>query len=305
MKIITVTLNPVFDVFFDLDGFALHKENHVDNIYRCLGGKGLNVSRVLKANGTDSIAFVLLGNENGSKVETDLKAEGINYRAFYTEGRVRENYTVRSDGKETRICTNTFASSASDLETVLIGIKNSADSDAVIICSGKFPNGISRNDAVSFLLELKKISRYVVLDSNYFTSEEIIGISPWMIKPNEEEILIFATEKNENSILIADRVHSLGIRNVLLSLGSDGAYYCGELGNFRIKVPKITPISTIGAGDSTLAGFVKGYTEGKEPDEILRFACAMGTAACLKDGTTPPSSEEISKILKSIFLKRK
>ncbi|MBO4769584.1 MAG: 1-phosphofructokinase family hexose kinase [Clostridia bacterium] len=295
-KIITICLNPVYDVFLDTDGFALHKENHVKGVYRCIGGKGLNVSRVLHAIGTENTSYVLVGKENGGGISKELDAEGIQHRDFYVDGRVRENFTVRSDGHETRICTNTFSVSPDFLDCVLKEIVKDVTRDTIVVCSGKFPGGISRGQSVGFVKRLSEASDFVALDSNYFSRDELLDISPWLIKPNEEEIMIFSESGHEDPYQLAEKAKSAGLRNILLSLGGKGAYYTGEHGKYTVSVPKMKPVSTIGAGDATLAGFIKGFVEDLDIESSLRLACAAGSAACLEEGTTPPSKSNILQL---------
>ena len=88
-------------------------------------------------------------------------------------------------------------------------------------------------------------------------------------------------------------MHRGGITHVIVSLGGDGFVYGGEVGGIRVSVPKITPVSTIGAGDSLIAGFLAGIYERRDIEDVLRLAAAFGTAACLTEGTNPPNKEEI------------
>ena len=107
----------------------------------------------------------------------------------------------------------------------------------------------------------------------------------------------------DNAILAAEMIHHEGIDNVMISLGGLGAVYCGKSGSAVISVPKITPISTVGAGDSTLAGFVSAFCQSHNIESCLRRACALGTAACLTEGTVPPRKTDIDNIEKMIDVK--
>ena len=98
----------------------------------------------------------------------------------------------------------------------------------------------------------------------------------------------------------AEELHQKGIRNVVISLGSRGAVYCGELGRCYVETPAITPLSTVGAGDSTVAGFLAAYTDKPDMIACMRTACAFGTACCLEPGTNPPTPEKIATIASQI-----
>lgn len=156
---------------------------------------------------------------------------------------------------------------------------------------------------MDFVKELKTISSHVVLDSNTFTASQVLEIKPWLIKPNEEEIESLTGKSfsdTKDLFSAADQLYQNGIANILISLGGKGAVYCGELGQCAVKVPHIEPLSTIGAGDSTVAGFISAYSENVGLEECMKRACAFGTAACLEPGTNPPLPQNIAKLLKEI-----
>ncbi len=307
MKIITLNLNPVYDIFYRVPQFRPYKENIADSVSVFIGGKGTNVSRALRANGYHSTAFILLGRENCQIFTEKLREEGIDARFFYTEGRLRENVTVLSDGiPETRICMNDFSTDANTLDLILSEIAREASRDSVIVCSGKFPKGIGAEEAISFVRELKRLSDRVVLDSNTFTAAQIIEIAPWLIKPNEEEIEALAGRSFDDPDSLFEAARSLrdgGIGNILISLGGKGAVYSGELGECAVSVPVIRPLSTIGAGDSTVAGFLAAFSENAGLAECLRRACAFGSAACLEPGTNPPRPDNVASLEEQIGIR--
>lgn len=307
MKIITINLNPVYDIFYTVPGFRPYKENIADTVTVFTGGKGLNVSRALTVNGYPSIAYILLGKENCQSFVDGIHSDGIDSRLFYTQGRIRENITLLTDClPETRISINDFSTDFDTLNRILSALSEEADRDTVIVCSGRFPKGITVSDAMGFVNDLKSISSRIVLDSNTFTASQVLEIKPWLIKPNEEEIeaLTGKTFSDTAEILTAaEGLHENGIDNILISLGGNGAVYCGELGRCTVEVPPITPLSTIGAGDSTIAGFLSAYCENDNLAECMRMACAFGTAACLEPGTNPPLPAKIAKLLNEIKIR--
>jgi fructose-1-phosphate kinase PfkB-like protein len=138
-----------------------------------------------------------------------------------------------------------------------------------------------------------------VLDSNSFSLQDLAELGPWLIKPNEYEIeaLLGRGIRTEEAVLAAAReIHAQGVENVLISLGEQGLAYAGEDLCCRISVPKITPLSTIAAGDSVLAGYIYGYLQGWTKMEMLKTAAAFGTAACFTPGTLPPQRGVIARL---------
>ncbi len=300
MKIVTVTLNPVYDLFYTIPNFQPYRENLAAKVEVFPGGKAVNVSRALKANGHDSTAFLLLGKDNGQAFVSAMENEGLCTRIYRTDGRVRENLTTLTDGiPETRICVHTFSITKEILDHVADDLVSLVDGDTTVVISGKFPKGLTLSDCTDFVRRLQTVTRYIALDSQTFGAEEIRSLKPWLIKPNEEEIEALIGHPCSDLPSLIDAAEDLywgGIANVLISLGGNGALYVGELGGFRIEVPSITPLSTIGAGDSTLAGFLSAYADGLDAVACLTRACAFGTAACLEEGTNPPKPEKVAEL---------
>ena len=143
--------------------------------------------------------------------------------------------------------------------------------------------------------------------ANKYGSDTILpeGIEavPCMVKPNETELarLLNISLDTHDQILAAGKVLlAMGISNVVISMGGDGALLvCGE-GLFTAKAPEIQPASTIGAGDSSIAGFLAAATAGKSAADCLKTEVAYGTASCLTAGTLPPAAEDIRKILELV-----
>lgn len=119
MNIYTLTLNPAFDVHAHAEAFALHRESVAAVLSRDAGGKGVNISRALRALGTENEAFVVLGKENGAEFSAALHADGIRYTPFWTEGRIRENITLHvPNEKETRLSFRGFAADDGVLDEI-------------------------------------------------------------------------------------------------------------------------------------------------------------------------------------------
>ena len=100
----------------------------------------------------------------------------------------------------------------------------------------------------------------------------------------------------------AEELYNRGIKHVMISMGDRGAVYCGELGKCTIELPKITSLSSVGAGDSTVAGFIAGYTENPTLEHCAKMACAYGTACCLEPGTNPPVCEKIKEMYELVTI---
>lgn len=309
MKIYTVTLNPVYDIFYRVPSLKLCEENQASSVDLYTGGKGVNVSRALLSCGYDTTAYLLLGHENCQSFIEGLTRAQIHTRLFYTDGRMRENVTLIGDnGEETRVVMNNFSANPETLSYILSTLRKEVTPDDIIACCGRFPAGIPTSDTVAFIEGLKEITDKVVLDTKSIGISDMIEISPWFIKPNQKEaaaLVGYPCTNTESAMRAAEELHSKGINHVMISLGDKGAVYCGELGKCTVSIPYITPVSTVGAGDSAVAGFVAAYTDGPDMVKCVTTACAYGTACCLEEGTNPPKPEVIENILKQISVIKK
>ena len=191
-KIITVTLNPAFDLHYTLSHFQTERENYVESVASDAGGKGINVSRALTENGIENTAYVVLGRENSASFEASLQRDEINYIPFYTEGRIRENLTIHpTDAKETRISLDNFSIDANLLNYLSSRLSRELDEDTLVSFSGRLPRGVEKAKVVAFLRGIISSGAKLVIDSNSFSTEDLKSIRPWLIKPNEQEISAF------------------------------------------------------------------------------------------------------------------
>ena len=306
MKILTLCLNPAFDIHCALAHFDAERENFVQSRICDVGGKGINIARALRANDVDCTAYVLLGKENAAEFECLLQKEGITYRALYVEGRIRENLTLHPEGKaETRISFAGFSSddfALSSLEEML----PPSLADTFVCLSGSIAEGIDVRAVKAFLARLRARGARVLLDSRSFTREDILEISPFFIKPNLDELSCYAQSplKTEEEIVeCALSLHQTGVACVMVTMGEKGALIVSEGACHWACVPKISVRSTVGAGDSAVAGFLSALKNGMDVPAALRLATAYGCAACLSEGTKPPQKTDIEMLLSRIHVR--
>ena len=296
MKIITLTLNPAFDVHCTANGFLPYHESIVQITSREAGGKGVNISRALTAAGRKSTAVVIVGKENGDEFCRMLERDALSFVPILQDGRIRENLTLHEDhNPETRISFGGFAltdAALCELEHLIGAI----GTDTVVTFTGSIPSGTNARPLLSMLQTAKKKGAKIVIDSRSVTLSEILDFKPWLIKPNRDEIEAYigkSVETTEDAVQIAKTLCASGIENVMISLGKNGAVLATSEDCFYAKAPTIDVISTIGAGDSMIAGFIDAICEGLSPQACLTRAVAFGTAACLRNGTKPPIPTEI------------
>ncbi len=304
MNIVTLTLNPAYDLHCASPTFEAEKENFVSVISRDAGGKGVNISRALTENGVENTALIVLGEENSLDFENSLKEDNINHLALRLPGRIRENITIHpATTNETRISFAGFEVDDGLCDTVFSALEGQVSKDTIITFTGSLPTGIGMGAVKALLAKWKELGAKIVIDSRSFTLSDLTEIKPWLIKPNQEEISHYLKREIasfEEVIESARQLHSEGIENVMISLGSKGALLVCAEGAFTAKPPAIKPVSTIGAGDSSIAGFVAAAKEGKSAADCLKNAMAYGNAACLTQGTRPPEPQRVKEVLSQI-----
>ena len=302
----TITLNPAFDLHYGMERFVAGKENYVQSVVRGACGKGINTSRALMVNGVSNLAYVVLGEENGAEFAAQLTRDGVTFVPFYTAGRIRENITLHPAADvETRISLDTFSLTEDVLEKMekrLLGDLHQGD---LVSFSGRLPRGISKDRAIAFLLTLIQAGARLIVDSNSFAPSDLLRIHPWFIKPNEQEIEAFLGRTVSGTSDAADAARELVLRGVadevMISLGGDGAVWSDGERRLHLGVPKLAhPVSTIGAGDSTLAGLLAASAKEESISMALQTAVSFGTAACMTEGTLPPRPEDVRDVFSKV-----
>ena len=306
----TVTLNPAFDLHYQMEHFEAKKENYVQGILCDAGGKGINISRALAVNGVENTAYVILGEENGAAFASQLTRDGIRFVPLYIPGRIRENITLHpADDKETRISLDTFAVTPALLEQMDEALKATPTDGSLLAFAGRLPRGIGKEQAIAFLQAQIAAGARVIVDSNSLTPEDLQRIRPWFIKPNEQEIAAFLGRPVSDPTDAAHAARELVARGVaeevMISLGGDGAVWSDGEEMLILTVPRLAhPMSTIGAGDSTLAGLLSATARGLDKAAALSTAVAFGTAACMTPGTLPPRPEDVERVLSQVRVTR-
>ncbi len=296
MKIITLTLNPAEDLHIYADGQS--KGEKVTS--RHSGGKGVNLSRALHAYGVEHLTALAVGEDGSPEFLKSLYDFGLSVFSVEAKGNIRVNKNIHTRNGE--IVENgggvtVDKEAVAEFEKAFLPLANG---DEYFAFSGSISPTSDKDAVFRFLLKLRDKGVKLILDSRSLSLEEIIFLHPHLIKPNqtEAENLTGLKITDINSAKSAALALSLmGVENVLLTLGEDGAILASGDVVYHAEVPKITPISTVGAGDSTIAGYLAARKGGLSAPETLRLAAAFGTAASLTEGSLPPLPGMIEEVL--------
>jgi 6-phosphofructokinase 2 len=174
-----------------------------------------------------------------------------------------------------------------------------------LVLSGSLPRGVSPNLYGQLILAGRAKKAFIVLDTDNRALKEAVAFQPTLIKPNLFELsrLVGRTLETEADILAAlDDLHRQGLTWVLVSMGGRGMILSGPGTRLKAEPPEVKVDSTVGAGDSAVAGFVLGHSQGLAPAECLRLACAAGTATAQTPGTELCHRDEVERLLPLVRL---
>lgn len=283
--IYTVTVNPSVDYHMDLSrtGFEAGKINRSSKEEMFPGGKGLNVSVVLAQLGIESTAWGFSAGKCGDLLEALAAERGVHCSFIrLPEGETRINVKLDCDA-ETAVNGSGPKISPESVDQLLEGVKNLSPADTIVL-SGNLQTGTG-DLYVSVCKEALKRGVRLVVDTGGEQLREVLGFHPYLIKPNEDELLEMynASDRSEKGIIsLMERCRTDGALSVLATLGERGALYLAPGGDlFRASILKTDRmISTVGAGDSTVAGFLAGISMFPgDYGKALHLACSAGTAA--------------------------
>lgn len=299
--IYTITFNPALDYISQVDNFEVGKINRTKTEKILPGGKGLNVSIVLKNLGLESTALGFIGGFTGEELQRRIEAQGIKTDFIKVKnGITRINIKISSD-RETALNGNGPEILEEDIQELLEKIENIKKEDIVIL-AGNVPKGINNNIYEIICVNLERNGVTFIVDATKELLINILKYKPFLIKPNREELEeTFKVKINteEDIITYAKKMQLMGAQNVLVSLGGDGAILIiSDNQVLQSDAPKGKVLNTVGAGDSMVAGFLAGYIESKNYEYSLKMGIATGSASSFSMDLA--TKKDVEKLLEQI-----
>lgn len=301
--IYTVTLNPAIDYVITIEQLKIGSINRIDteNVYP--GGKGINVSLILGELGINSKALGFISGFTGEFIKNTLHKRGLDTDFIDLDhGFTRINVKIKSD-KETEI--NGQGPHISDEKLNLLYNKlDSLTSEDVLILAGSIPKTLDDKLYENIMSRLESKNVKIVVDATKSLLLNVLKYNPFLIKPNNhelEEIFDVKLETIQDIIIHAKKLQNMGGRNVLVSMGKDGAILISENGDvYQSNVGKGTVINSVGAGDSMVAGFIGEYIKSNDFAKALKQGSACGSATAFSSDLATKSY--IDEILKDISI---
>ena len=284
--IYTITLNPAIDYFITLNETLLVDEVNRGSheIYKA-GGKGLNVSKILSVMNIPSKAIAVLGGFTGQYIQDSFEKDpNIEMIPIPVDGMNRIN--MKANYGKKALCVNGSGPVANDCTVqLLLDEIAKINADDIVIISGSVMHGFP-DDFVTVLAQaVHQRNAKVVIDMEQITMEQLKECRPYLIKPNlyEFQLLFENAEINESNIdEYLKKANEIGIENILVSLGKDGAVLSNAHGIFRLDQPRTLLVNKVGAGDAMLASFIGKLSQGYSSEEALQWGGAAGNAAASK-----------------------
>ena len=304
-KIITITFSPSVDKSTMISALEPEKKLKCSTPKLEPGGGGINIARVLKKLGTEAIAVFPSGGYNGSLFNELLEKENVPSIIVKVQHETRENFVVqdKSTRKQFRFVMPANELSEKECNACLEAIKNINDID-FIIASGSLPPGIPIK-ILEQLAEISKIKKAkFVVDTSGPALKNVMANEVFMLKPNLAELAYLSGRKSlvaSDAEPAAKRIIALGnCEIILVSLGAQGALLVTKNQSFTVKPPAVLVKSTVGAGDSMLAGMVYALSKGNNLKTSLEFSVACGTAATMNYGTSLCHKKDVESLFKEI-----
>jgi len=282
--IYTVTLNPSIDFIVHVDHLAIGALNKMTQDFKLPGGKGINVSRILKRIDVDSTALGFVGGFTGTFISDWLMKEAIDQQFTSVNDDTRINIKLKS-GEETEI--NGLGPAISESEMADLKAKFSQlKPDDIVILSGSKPAGLAA-DFYEDLIELvQNAGADFVIDTTGAELFAALPAHPLLIKPNNHELAeLYQTSFSsiEDILPYGQKMLQDGAKNVIVSLGGDGALLFSGEKIYRTNVLKRPLKNSVGAGDSMIAGFIGRYAETRDVVEAFKWGVACGSATAFSD----------------------
>ncbi len=305
--IYTVTLNPALDRTLSVERIKPDDSNRIEREERYAGGKGIDVSKVLTTFGILNKALGFVGGFAGEELEGRLLNQGVSCDFVRISAETRTNIIINDVGTGSQMVFSARGPQVEPYELMqMIHKVERLEAPDIVIISGSLPPGVSPEIYRKISELAKGRGSRVIMDTDGDALRVGIQGLPDIIKPNAHELARLAGQdlKDIGQVMkAAQRVREEGVGIVLVSMGAQGILLVGEKEQYLATPPPVTVENTIGAGDSAVAGFVYGLTQGKSLREALVYAVAAGTATTLRPGTALCRKEDFMKLVPEITVR--
>lgn len=305
--IYTVTLNPAVDRELTVPELVFDHVLRASAWQVDFGGKGFNVSRLLKSLGQESIAVGFAAGRAGELLRDGLHSLGIATEFIWVPGETRTNVSVVNLEHTHYLKANEPgpAIAAESLQALVDKIQTLANPGDWWVLAGSLPPGVPETIYAELAASIQAQGGKVILDTSGKSLALGCQAGPYLVKPNAYEAAMLTgllVETREQIAAAGQAVRAAGAANVVISLGKDGALLLTKTGVWIAAPPKIEERNPIGAGDSMVGGLVWGLNQGLAMEETLRWGIACGSATASLSGTAVGTRPLVEKLLPEVKL---
>lgn len=294
--IYTVTFNPAIDYIVRMTKFVAGATNRVNYEQILSGGKGINVSIVLKNLGIDNIALGFISGFTGQEIIRQLNKFGCkNDFIELPNGFSRINVKIKTNDEETEVNGQGPNIPANAIEELFTKLDKLTTGDTLVL-AGSIPKTLPDDIYEKIMLHLKNRNINIVVDATKNLLFNVLKYHPFLIKPNNHELAEMFNVTltcNNDIITYAKKLKNMGAKNVLVSMGKNGAILVAEDNSIIYSpAPRGTLINSIGAGDSMVAGFLAGYIKTNNYESAFSMGVATGSASAFSENLATPNAVE-------------
>ena len=306
-KILTLTLNPALDLTVRLARLEPGEVNRSETLLTHAAGKGVNVAQVLADLGHDVTVGGFLGEDNPQAFEALIARRGFADAFIRVPGETRSNIKIaEQDGRVTDINAPGPMVSEQAQSALLNQLTLIAPGHAAVVVAGSLPRGVSAQWFQGLLAHLKSLGLKVALDTSGEALRAGLQAGPWLIKPNTEELadaLGCPAHSIAQQAQAAERLHAQGVEHVVVSHGADGVNWFSPGTALHATPPKVSVASTVGAGDSLLAGMLHGLLGSDVPETTLRRATAIAAMAVTQIGFGISDDAQLARLESGVHVR--
>ncbi len=303
--IVTVTMNPAIDKTVDIEAFVHGGLNRVKHIIMDAGGKGINVSKTIKALGGDSIATGFIGGNNGNAIAKMLQGDKVNAEFVPIDGETRINTKiVEEDGTVTELNEAGPEISEEEQKKLEKQLMQYAKEDTWFVLSGSVPTGVLKTIYGDIIRKVHEKGAKVFLDADGELFTQSLVAKPDVIKPNRVELEKYIGANHslteEELLNVGNELLEQGIGTVIISLGHEGALFLTKEQSLKCAAIPVRVHSTVGAGDALVAAFTYGMDKGEDFETCAKLGIATSAGAVSTEGTKPPTRPMVDELIQLV-----
>lgn len=306
-RILTITLNPAIDVTLSVEQLHLGQVNRQQSTCIHPAGKGLNVAQVLKKLGHEVWVTGFLGQNNRTIFDELFLMQGFRTEFVFVEGETRHNIKIaEQSGRMTDVNGIGFYINAEQKQALLNKISILSSQVDAIVLSGSLPQGFDIDDLRELVRTIQNYNVQLAIDTSGQALNVIAQLNPWLIKPNVDELeqaFAQSAQTLEEQCQLIQK-YGLHIEHIVISMGEQGVHWIQREHIFSANSPKVVVKSTVGAGDTLLAGIVHGLLTQSSVTDTLMLATALASHAVTQIGVNIiPDDETLTRLKQQIQVK--